>query len=114
MTQPQIDVSNLLLLLQRARAYVRRRGGVNLRNPWGVCLAEVQTLCCAPLLAAALWLLWKLLALIWAVVMVPHNEPEPPSGYRQGAQTLNYMQSLDEGALSSAVHGHQSSTLEGL
>ena len=56
---------------QQAKAYLRRRGGVNLRNPWGVCLAELPTLCCAPLLLAVLWLLWKLLALTWAVITLP-------------------------------------------
>ena len=94
--------------LQHAKAYLRQRGGVNLRNPWGVCLAEMQTLCCIPLLLAALWLVWKFVALIWAVITMPQEGP--PSGYHQAAQTQNYMQSFDEGDFSAAVDGQQSST----
>ena len=100
-----------MLWLQRAKAYMRQRGGVNLRNPWGVCLAEVQTLCCIPLLLAALWILFKLLALIWAVIMLPQDEAQHPGRYHahhQESQRQSHMQSFEEGALSATMDGGQS------
>ena len=105
----------MALRLQRAKAYLRQRGGVNLRNPWGVCLAEVQTLCCIPLLLAALWLLFKLLALVAAVIMLPHDEAEHSGrhhAHNQGAQRQSHVQSFEESALSAAVEGGQSSSFE--
>ena len=51
---------------QAVKAVLRRNGGVNLRNPWGVCFAEVQTLAWVPLLALACWCAWRLLLLCWA------------------------------------------------
>ena len=96
--------------MQQAKAYLRRRGGINLRNPWGVCLAELPTLCCAPVLLAALWLLWKLLALAWAVIALPLEEGGRPSGFSEGAQTQNHMQAFDEGRFSAALDPQQSSS----
>lgn len=83
---------------------------MNLRNPWGVCMAEPQTLCCIPLALAAMWLLWKVLALIWAVITLPHEDDGQPSGYHQGAQTQNYMQNFDEGDFSAAMNKYPSSS----
>ena len=97
-----------MLLVQHARAYLQRMGGINLRNPWGICLAEMQTLCCIPLLLGVLWLLWKFLALVWAVITLPYEEHEPARNHR-GAQTQNHMQPFKGGDFSAAVDGHQSS-----
>ncbi|CAK0739108.1 hypothetical protein CVIRNUC_001137 [Coccomyxa viridis] len=96
--------------LQQAKAYLRRRGGVNLRNPWGVCLAELPTLCCAPLLLALLWLMWKFLALAWAVITLPLEDGGPPSGFSEGAQTHSNMQAFQEGHFSAALDPQQSSS----
>ena len=98
-----------MLLVQHAKAYLRRMGGINLRNPWGICLAETQTLCCIPLLLGVLWLVWKCFALVWAVITLPYEEHEP-ARYHRGAQTQNHMQSFDGGDFSAAVDGHQSSS----
>ncbi len=96
--------------VQQAKAYLRRRGGVNLRNPWGVCLAELPTLCCAPLLLALLWLMWKFLALAWAVITLPLEDGGPPSGFSEGAQTHSNMQAFQEGHFSAALDPQQSSS----
>jgi hypothetical protein len=59
---------------------LRKNGGVNLRNPWGFCLSEVQTLVWIPLLLLAMWVVWRILLLIWFVITAPAaEEPFPKS-----------------------------------
>jgi hypothetical protein len=85
-------------------------GGINLRNPWGICLAEMQTLCCIPVLLWVLWLVWRLLALVLAVITLPYEEHEPGRHmHDRTAQTQNPMHSFDGRYFPEAGNGHQSS-----
>ena len=68
---------------------LRRNGGVNLRNPWGVCLAEVQTLVWIPLLLTVVWCLWHALGMLWALLTAPYDEHGPPP-YQQQQQHQVY------------------------
>lgn len=59
--------------VQYVRAVLRKNGGVNLRNPWGCCLSEVQTLVWGPLLLLTLWMVWRVLAFIWLIIITPYE-----------------------------------------
>ncbi len=79
--------------MQHAKEVLRKRGGVNLRNPWGMCLAEVQTLIWIPVLLTALRLSWHTLAFIWRVITEPYEEdphPPPSSGNELGHDHSSY------------------------
>lgn len=65
--------------MQRLKELLRANGGINLRNPWGLCLAEVQTLVWIPLLLTVLWLSWHTLAFVWQVLTQPYEEEPHPS-----------------------------------
>lgn len=88
------------MCIQYARGVLRRHGGVNLRNPWGLCLAEVQTLVWIPLLLTVLWLSLRTLAFLWRVISEPYEEEFPSSqrthrfdhNYEHGHEHLHYSQ----------------------
>ncbi|BDA48624.1 hypothetical protein COCOBI_12-3050 [Coccomyxa sp. Obi] len=83
--------------VQRLKELLRASGGINLRNPWGLCLAEVQTLVWIPLLLTALWLSWHTLAFIWQVLSQPYEEDPHPS-------SSSHVAGYDH-----LPHGHESS-----
>ena len=66
---------------------LQRNGGVNLRNPWGVCLAEVQTLVWIPLLLLAAWCFWHAMGAVWAFVTTPYEGDGPNSHHQQQQQS---------------------------
>ncbi|KAK9917041.1 hypothetical protein WJX75_000269 [Coccomyxa subellipsoidea] len=79
--------------VQHAKEVLRRRGGINLRNPWGLCLAEVQTLIWIPVLLTALRMGWHTLAFLWRVISEPYEE-EPhashQSSYKIGHEHVSH------------------------
>jgi hypothetical protein len=72
------------------KALLRRNGGVNLRNPWGVCLAEIQTLAWVPLLLLITWCAWRLALLLWAAATAPGEAPAPQ--WREARHPGSYQQ----------------------
>ena len=69
---------------------LRRNGGVNLRNPWGMCLAEVQTLVWIPLLLLAVWCLWHVVGILWPFITTPYEEDDPSPRQQQQQQQQSY------------------------